>query len=54
MSIPKFQKLMPPVLRASANGEVKISDVVTSIGQELRLNEEDLSGLLLSGKQNEG
>ena len=51
MSIPKFQQLMLPVLRACAKGEVKISDVVTSLGQELRLTEEELSELLPSGKQ---
>lgn len=51
MSIPKFQQLMLPVLKASANREVKISDVVTSLGQELRLTDEELSELLPSGKQ---
>lgn len=51
MAIPDFQKLMLPVLRASAQGEVKISDVVESLGQLLDLTEEELSELLPSGKQ---
>lgn len=51
MAIPDFQKLMLPVLRASAQGEVKISDVVESLGQLLSLTEEELSELLPSGKQ---
>jgi restriction system protein len=51
MAIPDFQKLMMPVLRASAQGEVKISDVVESLGQLLNLIEEELSELLPSGKQ---
>lgn len=51
MAIPDFQKLMLPVLRASAQGEVKISDVVESLGQLLNLTEEELSELLPSGKQ---
>lgn len=51
MAIPDFQTLMLPVLRASASGEVKISDVVTLLGKQLELSEEELSELLPSGKQ---
>jgi restriction system protein len=51
MAIPDFQTLMLPVLRKSNSGEVKISDVVDSLGSELRLTEEELSELLPSGKQ---
>lgn len=51
MAIPDFQTLMLPVLRASASGEVKISDVVIGLGTELGLSEEELSELLPSGKQ---
>ena len=51
MAIPDFQTLMLPVLRASAAGEVKISEVVVSLGTELGLTEEELSELLPSGKQ---
>ena len=51
MAIPDFQTLMLPVLRASAVGEVKISDVVTTLGKQLGLSDEELSELLPSGKQ---
>lgn len=51
MAIPDFQSLMLPVLKASASGEVKISDVVTTLGKQLSLSEEELSELLPSGKQ---
>lgn len=42
---------MLPVLKASTAGEVKISDVVTLLGKQLALSEEELSDLLPSGKQ---
>ena len=51
MAIPDFQALMLPVLRASANGEVRISDVVSMLGAQLSLTEAELSELLPSGKQ---
>ena len=51
MAIPDFQTLMLPVLRASAAGEVKISEVVTLLGKQLGLSEGELSELLPSGKQ---
>ncbi len=51
MAIPDFQSLMLPVLRESANGEVRISDVVAVLGQKLALTETELSELLPSGKQ---
>ena len=51
MSIPDFQSLMLPVLKASADGEVKISDVVSTLGLSLELSEQELSELLPSGKQ---
>lgn len=51
MAIPDFQSLMLPVLKASANGEVKIGDVVLSLGTSLGLSDQDLSELLPSGKQ---
>ena len=50
MAIPDFQTLMLPVLKASAAGEVKISDVVTTLGTQLALSEGELSELLPSGK----
>ena len=51
MAIPDFQTLMLRLLKASAVGEVKISDVVTLLGKQLALSEEELSDLLPSGKQ---
>ena len=51
MAIPDFQSLMLPVLEASAAGEVKISDVVSTLGLSLKLSEQELSELLPSGKQ---
>lgn len=51
MAIPDFQTLMLPVLKASASGEVKISEVVIGLGSELGLSAEELSELLPSGKQ---
>ncbi|MDO8277618.1 MAG: restriction endonuclease [Burkholderiaceae bacterium] len=51
MAIPDFQTLMLPVLRASAGGQVKITDVVDAVAKELALSDEELSELLPSGKQ---
>ncbi len=51
MAIPDFQSLMLPVLKESAAGEVRISDVVAVLGTKLGLTEAELSELLPSGKQ---
>lgn len=51
MAIPDFQSLMLPVLKESASGEVRISDVVAVLGKKLALSEQELSELLPSGKQ---
>lgn len=51
MSIPDFQTLMLPVLRASADGEVRIGDVVQHLADEFDLTEEERADLLPSGKQ---
>jgi restriction system protein len=51
MAIPDFQSLMLPVLRESAAGEVRISDVVAVLGTKLALTESELSELLPSGRQ---
>lgn len=51
MSIPDFQALMLPVLRAAAQGEMRISDVVERLAIELALSTEDRSHLLPSGTQ---
>lgn len=42
---------MLPVLKESAAGEVRISDVVAVLGRKLALTEDELSELLPSGKQ---
>ncbi len=49
--IPDFQTLMLPVLRSSANGEVRISDVVDQLAKEFHLSQEERSQLLPSGRQ---
>ncbi len=49
--IPDYQALMRPVLEEASNGEVRIRDVVNSIGDKLGLTEEERSELLPSGKQ---
>lgn len=46
MAILDFQSLMLPVLKESAAGEVRISDVVGSLGAKLALSEAELSELL--------
>lgn len=51
MSIPDYQSLMLPVLVASAEGEVRISQVVEQLADHLGLSTEERSELLSSGKQ---
>lgn len=51
MSIPDYQTLMLPVLRAASDGEVKIADVVERLADEFRLTPEERTELLPSGKQ---
>lgn len=51
MTIPNFQELMLPVLQAATDGEIKISDVVRQLGENLKLTSEELSELLPSGRQ---
>lgn len=51
MSIPDFQTLMLPVLRASADGEVRIGDVIDTLAETCKLTDEDRTQLLPSGKQ---
>jgi restriction system protein len=51
MAIPDFQTLMLPVLRVSADGEVKTSEVVPKLAVELGLTDSEVSELLPSGKQ---
>lgn len=51
MAVPDFQSLLLPVLKQSAQGEVKISDVVARLGDEFALSDNDRAELLPSGKQ---
>lgn len=51
MAIPDFQSLMLPVLKASADKEVKTTEVIDKLGKELGLSETELTELLPSGKQ---
>lgn len=51
MSIPDYQSLMLPVLRAASKSEVRIGDVVETLADELNLTSDDRSQLLPSGKQ---
>ncbi|WP_413207862.1 restriction endonuclease [Rhodospirillum sp. A1_3_36] len=51
MTIPDFQTLMLPVLRASADGEVRIGEVVDRLSDDMALTDEERLQLLPSGKQ---
>jgi restriction endonuclease Mrr len=51
LSIPDFQTLMLPVLRAASEGEVRISDVVERLAGEFPMSAEERSQLLPSGSQ---
>lgn len=49
--IPDYQTLMRPVLNACANGEVKVSQVVTDMADGLALTDAERTEMLPSGKQ---
>ena len=51
MAIPDYQKLMLPVLKAAAHGEVRVPDVASQIADELVLTPEEREQLLPSGRQ---
>ena len=51
MSIPDYQFLMLPVLKAAAHGEVRIGAVVDQLATQLTLTEVDRLALLPSGRQ---
>lgn len=51
MTIPDYQSLMLPVLAASSEGEVRISEVVDRLAGQLGLTPEECGKLLPSGKQ---
>jgi restriction system protein len=51
MSVPDFQTLMLPVLRAAGRGEIRASDLVESLADEFKLSDEQRRQLLPSGRQ---
>lgn len=51
MSIPDYQALMLPVLKASSGGEVRISDVRAEVGKQLGLTPDDYALRLPSDRQ---
>jgi restriction system protein len=51
MTVPVFQDLMLPVLRASQNGEARIGTVVEKLEKELNLSDSDRAEILPSGQQ---
>lgn len=51
MAIPDFQTAMLPVLRAAADGEVRITDVVERLADEFGLSTDERAHLLPSGRQ---
>lgn len=51
MAVPDYQSLMLPVLRKAENGEIRISDVVEQLAEDLELSETERQELLPSGKQ---
>ncbi len=51
MTIPDFQTVMLPVLRAAAVGEVRITDIVERLADEFGLSPEERAHLLPSGRQ---
>ena len=51
MTIPDYQSLMLPVLKAAAHGEVRIGSVVEDLANQLQLTPEEKAELLPSGKQ---
>ena len=50
MAIPDYQTLMLPLLRAVAGGEVRVSDAVKILADELGLTDEERVELLSSGR----
>jgi restriction system protein len=51
VAIPDFQTLMLPVLQKAVQGEVRISDVVDQIADDLGISVEERGQLLPSGRQ---
>lgn len=51
MTIPDYQTLMLPVLQQSADGEVRIGEMIDRIAQQFELSDDERNELLPSGKQ---
>jgi restriction system protein len=51
MSVPDFQSLMLPVLRATSGGVISASQLRAAVAQDQGLTDEDLEELLPSGRQ---
>jgi restriction system protein len=51
MSVPDYQTLMLPVLRAASRGEVRIGEVVDLLAEQVGITAVERSKLLPSGKQ---
>ncbi len=51
MAIPDYQTVMLPVLRAAADGEVRVSGTVEKLADEFGLTEDERAELLPSGRQ---
>jgi restriction system protein len=51
MSIPDFQSLMLPVLRQSADVEVRIADIINRLADQFKLTQEERGVRLPSGNQ---
>jgi len=51
MSVPDFQSLMLPVLRAMAEGDVNAVDLRARVADAVGLSEDDLAEMLPSGRQ---
>lgn len=49
--IPDYQTLMRPVLRAALNGERYVGDVISELGDKLKLSPEELEETVASGKK---
>ncbi len=49
--IPSYQKLMLPVLKSCANGEVSTPDIIEKLANDFSLTKEEREKLLPSGKQ---
>lgn len=51
MPVPDYQSLMLPVLKAAADGEVRLGDIVERVANQLQLTQEDRTELFPSGRK---